>query len=501
MGVFLAILAGFASVKWVVKKVNWWLYETKLGDKQYSLPPGDLGWPFIGNMWSFLRAFRSTDPDSFIRSFVSRFGKTGIYKAFMFGNPSIIVTMPETCKRVLNDDDAFKPGWPTATVELIGKKSFIGISYEEHKRLRRLTAAPVNGHEALNIYIPYIEEIVISTLDKWSKMGEIEFLTQLRKLTFRIIMYIFLSSESEEVMDALEREYTTLNYGVRAMAINIPGFAYHKALKARKNLVAVFQSVVTERRNQKKTNNYYLKKKKDMLDALIDVEDEKGGKLDDEEIIDIMLMYLNAGHESSGHTTMWATVFLQGHPEFLEKAKAEQEMIVKKRPPTQKGLTLREIREMDYLSKVVDETLRLITFSLTVFREAKTDVNISGYTIPKGWKVLVWFRSIHLDPQIYENPREFDPSRWDDYTPKANTFLPFGAGSRLCPGNDLAKLEICIFLHHFLLDYKLERLNPGSKIRYLPHSRPEDNCLARIKKLSPSPTHDQELLTGSESRV
>lgn len=58
-----------------------------------------------------------------------------------------------------------------------------------------------------------------------------------------------------------------------------------------------------------------------MLDALIDVEDEKGGKLDDEEIIDIMLMYLNAGHESSGHTTMWATVFLQGHPEFLEKAK------------------------------------------------------------------------------------------------------------------------------------------------------------------------------------
>lgn len=40
-------------------------------------------------------------------------------------------------------------------------------------------------------------------------------------------------------------------------------------------------------------------------------------------------------------------------------------------------------------------------------------VSFTGYTIPKGWKVLVWFRSIHLDPQIYENPREFDPSRWD----------------------------------------------------------------------------------------
>ncbi|XWS74697.1 hypothetical protein CRYUN_Cryun01aG0020200 [Craigia yunnanensis] len=484
MVVLLATWAGFAFVKWILERVNCWVYETQLGNKQYSLPPGDLGWPFIGNMWSFLRAFRSNDPDSFIRSFVSRFGHIGIYKAFMYGNPSVIVTMPETCKKVLYDDAAFKPGWPTATVELIGKKSFIGISYEEHKRLRRLTAASVNGHEALSLYIPYIEENVISALDNLSKMGEIEFLTQLRKLTFRIIMHIFLSSESEEVMETLETEYTKLNYGVRAMAINVPGFAYYKALRARKNLVRVFQSVVNERRNQRKTNNST--KKQDMLDSLIDVKDEKGETLDDEEIIDIMLMYLNAGHESSGHTIMWATIFLQQHPEFLEKAKAEQERIVKERSPTQKGLKLKEIREMEYLSKAIDETLRLITFSLTVFREAKTDVNISGYTIPKGWKVLVWFRSIHLDPEIYPNPKEFNPSRWDDYTTKAGTFLPFGAGSRLCPGNDLAKLEIAIFLHHFLVKYQLQRLNPESKIKYLPHTRPADNCLARIKKNQPS---------------
>jgi len=37
----------------------------------------------------------------------------------------------------------------------------------------------------------------------------------------------------------------------------------------------------------------------------------------------------------------------------------------------------------------------------------------SGYTIPKGWKVLAWFRTIHLDPEVYPNPKEFNPSRWD----------------------------------------------------------------------------------------
>lgn len=62
-----------------------------------------------------------------------------------------------------------------------------------------------------------------------------------------------------------------------------------------------------------------------MLDNLLNVKDEDGRTLDDEEIIDVLLMYLNAGHESSGHTIMWATVFLQEHPEFLQRAKVNGE--------------------------------------------------------------------------------------------------------------------------------------------------------------------------------
>lgn len=71
MWVVLVVVA-IAGALLVLKNLNWWLYESKLGVKQYSLPPGDMGWPFIGNMWSFLRAFKSKDPDSFISSFVSR---------------------------------------------------------------------------------------------------------------------------------------------------------------------------------------------------------------------------------------------------------------------------------------------------------------------------------------------------------------------------------------------------------------------------------------------
>ncbi|KAJ0968127.1 hypothetical protein J5N97_025044 [Dioscorea zingiberensis] len=486
---------GMVMVKGAMRKAHMWWQERELGEeRRRRLPPGDMGWPLIGNMWTFLRSFKSRDPDSFITYFVNRFGRIGIYKAFMFGSPTIMATTPEVCKVVLMDDEKFIPGWPKATCELIGKKSFIGITHEEHKRLRRLTSTPINGHEALSTYLKFIEDTVIVTLEKWASMGEIQFLTELRRFTFRIIMHIFLSSESDPIMESLERVYTDLNYGMRAMAINLPGFAYHRALKARKKLVAVLQSILDERRSMKRGKPP--REGKDMMDALLEVKDENGRKLDDEEIIDVLIMYLNAGHESSGHITMWATVFLQEHPDCYRLAKLEQEEIRRNKPPMQKGLTLKDVRQMEYLSKVIDETLRLVNISFVAFRQATTDVEINNYIIPKGWKVQVWYRNVHMDHEVYPDPKEFKPSRWDGVTPKVGTFLPFGGGSRLCPGNDLAKLEISVFLHYFLLDYKLERLNPESPVRYLPHPRPKDNCMARITKPSATSMKAEHISTS-----
>lgn len=69
---FVLLFGGFLAVRWVFTSVNCWYYERKLGKKRANLPPGDLGWPFIGNMWSFLRAFKSSNPDSFISTFITR---------------------------------------------------------------------------------------------------------------------------------------------------------------------------------------------------------------------------------------------------------------------------------------------------------------------------------------------------------------------------------------------------------------------------------------------
>lgn len=153
----------------------------------------------------------------------------------MFGNPSIILTTPEGCRQVLMDEEKFGPGWPKSVAKIFGKRGLHGISIEEHRRQRRLTAASITGHEAMSIYLKYIKDIVLTSLKELSDIEErpIELLTEMRKIAFRIIMYIILGTESSPVLEAMEEKYTLLAQGVKAMSINLPGFAFHKALKVR----------------------------------------------------------------------------------------------------------------------------------------------------------------------------------------------------------------------------------------------------------------------------
>jgi ent-kaurenoic acid hydroxylase len=119
---------------------------------------------------------------------------------------------------------------------LVGKRSLNGISNAEHKRLRKLTTSPINGHKALASYIDLIEGIVINSLEEWADMERpMKLLTELRKVAFKVITNIFISTHSESVSSSVENLYGDLIAGIKSHAINLPGFAFHRALKVRKD--------------------------------------------------------------------------------------------------------------------------------------------------------------------------------------------------------------------------------------------------------------------------
>ncbi|XP_004510262.1 beta-amyrin 11-oxidase-like [Cicer arietinum] len=478
------LLACYIFVNKIVKNLNGWYYNLKLRNKDYPLPPGHMGWPLIGNLFTFIQDFSSGQPDSFITNLILKYGRNGIYKTHLFGNPSIIICEPEMGKRVISNDENFKLGYPKSIKELARCRPMIDVSKEEHRHFRRLITSPIVGHKALAMYIERLEDIVVNSLEELSSMKHpIEFLKEMKKVSFKAIVHVFMGTSNDNIIKSIGSSFTDLYNGMYSIPINAPGFTFHKALKARKKLAKIVQPVVDEKRLMIK-NGQQVEEKKDLMDILLEVKDENGRKLEDEDISDLLIGLLFAGHESTATSLMWSVIHLTQHPHILKKAKEEQEEILRTRPDSQKRLSLNEVKQMTYLSHVINETLRCANIAFSIFREATSDVNLNGYLIPKGWRVLIWARAIHMSDEYYPNPQEFNPSRWDNYTPKAGTFIPFGAGSRLCPGADLVKLEISIFLHYFLLNYRLERINPQCPITSLPVSKPTDNCLAKVIKVS-----------------
>ncbi|CAJ2663909.1 unnamed protein product [Trifolium pratense] len=475
------LLACYIFFYKIVRNLNDWYYDLKLGKKQYhQLPPGDMGWPLIGNQLPFYKYFSSGQGNTFINNIVLKYGQTGIYKAHLYGSPRIIVIDPTLVKKVMNDDVNFKASYPKGT-NVLGRSRYLN---REHKRFKKLVTSPIVGQNTLVMYLERIEDIVLDKLEELSTIKHhVELLKEMKKVSFKIIFHIYLYSCDQNIVmkfgDLFNVMSATMFY---LMPIDAPGFAFRKALKARKKMIKIIQSIIDERKAVIEENGQ-MKEKKDLLDIFLGMTDEMGEKLDDEDMIDLLITLLFAGHETSALAMVWSITFLTQHPLCLKKAKEEQEEIMKERPSSQKRLCITEIKKMVYLSQVIDETLRNMTLFST-FREATADVNIDGYFIPKGWKVMPWIRAVHMNPQYHSNPEEFNPARWNDFNSTKGTFLPFGWGRRLCPGRDLARFELTVFLHYFLMNYKLELKNPECPVTHFPALKQLDNCLAKITKLS-----------------
>ncbi|XP_031115714.1 beta-amyrin 28-monooxygenase [Ipomoea triloba] len=121
---------------------------------------------------------------------------------------------------------------------------------------------------------------------------------------------------------------------------------------------------------------------------------------------------------------------------------------------------------MKYSWNVACEVLRLIPPGQGGFRETVKDFIYAGFIIPKGWKTFWNPYSTHKNPKYFTEPEKFDPSRFEGNGPAPFTFVPFGGGPRMCPGKEYTRLELLVFMHNVVTNFKLEILMPDEKIVY-----------------------------------
>lgn len=174
----------------------------------------------------------------------------------------------------------------------------------------------------------------------------------------------------------------------------------------------------------------------DLLAALIEQHDG-----DVEDIRNDVMSLLIAGHETSGALLSWLFACLADAPEWLAKLQQELETVLAGRTPTAADLV-----ELPVLKAVIDETLRLYPPAYTLFlRQATQDTDLLGVQLRKGDLVQVVPYATQRDLRFFENPNMFDPARfltepsWPQYA-----YLPFGAGPRVCIGQNFGLMETCL---------------------------------------------------------
>jgi len=120
---------------------------------------------------------------------------------------------------------------------------------------------------------------------------------------------------------------------------------------------------------------------------------------------------------------------------------------------------------MPYTLQVIYEILRIESLVLMLPRQANKDVDYNGLVFRKGSYVWASTTSLHYDPKYYPNPREFDPSRFDE-KPNPKAFMPFGQGPHLCPGSELALTETMFIIHHLITNYSWKRCGPDGVTQF-----------------------------------
>ncbi|KAK9668243.1 hypothetical protein RND81_13G044200 [Saponaria officinalis] len=200
------------------------------------------------------------------------------------------------------------------------------------------------------------------------------------------------------------------------------------------------------------------KKGDDVLDALLDIVHESH----DFDISDIPHLFIDlfvGGTNTSSTLVEWVMSELIRNPEKMKKAQAELREVIGKGNPVEES----DISRLQYLQAVVKESFRIHRpVPLSVPRKTASDVNISGFIVPKDTQVLVNNWGMGRDPNLWQNPLSFEPERFlnseIDFKGRDFELMPFGGGRRICPGlplaNRMVHLMLAAFIHGF--DWKLE---------------------------------------------
>jgi len=318
---------------------------------------------------------------------------------------------------------------------------------------QRRLIQPGFHREKIKELVDVIDTTIKAQLETVTLNKEVDLYSIMNELAFEVVAKSLFNFSAEK--STLKRLQYIIEKLQKFITIEIRqpfkklGFLLSGKYKFHNKLVKESRDIIETIIIQRKTTN---KEHDDLLQMLLDAKYEDGSSMTNDQLIDEILILFVAGHETTANALTFILTLLAQNKTVLNKLEAEVDQV-----SSTTNDALQSISNLSYLTNCINESLRLYPPAWITDRVAIEDVQLQEFYIKKGTMIGVSIFELHRNPEYWDNPDQFIPERFIDNPQllKADAYMPFGAGPRLCIGNNFAMFEMILTIFEVIKRFKI----------------------------------------------
>ncbi|CAI9097406.1 OLC1v1033826C1 [Oldenlandia corymbosa var. corymbosa] len=433
----------------VIAKISIHILTSKVSTRKHKLPPGPKGWPILGAL-----PLLGSMPHVALAEMAKKYGPVTYLNVGTCG--MAVASSPEAAEAFLKTLDmnfVNRPPNAGATLLAYHAQDLVFADYGPRwKLLRKLSNLHMLGGKALDGWASIRASEVRHMLQAMKESSErgmpvvvAEMLAQaMANMLGQVILsrrvFASVGSESNEFKEMVVELMTMAGYfNIGDFIPSIAWMDLQGIERRMKSLHKRFDALLTKLLQEHKTSMNERKVKPDLLDyVLANQDNSEGERLSTDNIKALLLNLFTAGVDTSSSAIEWALAEMLHKPSIFKKAQDEMDQVIGR----DRRLTEADIPKLPYLQAICKEAFRKHPSTpLNLPRIASQPCEVSGYYIPKNTRLSVNIWAIGRDPNIWENPMDFNPERFlNGPDAKVETqgkdfkLIPFGAGRRICAG-------------------------------------------------------------------
>ncbi|XP_025081684.1 cytochrome P450 3A41-like [Pomacea canaliculata] len=203
------------------------------------------------------------------------------------------------------------------------------------------------------------------------------------------------------------------------------------------------------------------------------------------EILGLTSSMVGGGVGSTASALDFTLHCLAVHPRHQEKLRQEVLNVC----GVEGNFTIEQVREIDYLDQVINESLRFYPIAPGVARTCSEDCVVNGVQFRAGTEVRLMGITQYKDPEIFPDPLTFKPERFskEEKSRHPGSWFPFGAGPRMCVGMHLAQLHLKVAIIKLLQNFEIstsDLTQDPLPVTLRPHLSPRNGVHIRLTRIA-----------------